>query len=228
MSQEQPHEKQQRIKNASAIFRRPHVANSERRSQHEPHDQSGLRSASDQSPAFLSVRTRRRTRRAPSPAASTTRAQETAPDRRSPARRSPASARSDCGNFQRRPAAEKGTLVIEPYRRYTADEKAAILATIAQVQEWCPEKNLDAILNDLGLPPATYRRWCERAEYKQLADHIVVPHHDAVPPTPAEVACVRAFAERHFGMGYKRLAYGLMLENQAFCIPGWCTRFCPQ
>ncbi len=109
--------------------------------------------------------------------------------------------------------------MIEPYRRYAADEKAAILAAIAQVQAWCPEKELDAILRDLGLPPATYHRWCERAEHQQLADCIVVPHRNAVPPTPVEVACVRAFAEHHFALGYKRLAYSLMLENQAFLYP---------
>jgi hypothetical protein len=109
--------------------------------------------------------------------------------------------------------------VIAPYRRYAADEKAAILATIAQVQAWCPEKELDAILGDLGLPPATYHRWCERAEHQKLADRIVVPHRNAVPPTPVEVACVRAFAEHHFALGYKRLAYSLMLENQAFLYP---------
>ncbi len=109
--------------------------------------------------------------------------------------------------------------MIEPYRRYTSDEKAVILAAIAQVHAWCPAKQLDAILSDLGLPPATYHRWCERAEHKQLADHIVVPHRNAVPPTPAEGACVCAFAEQHFGLGYKRLAYSLMLENQAFLYP---------
>lgn len=109
--------------------------------------------------------------------------------------------------------------MIAPYRRYAADEKAAILATIAQVQAWCPEKELDAILGDLGLPPATYHRWCERAEHQQLADRIVVPQRNAVPPTPAEVVCVRAFAEHHFALGYKRLCYSLMLENQAFLYP---------
>lgn len=73
--------------------------------------------------------------------------------------------------------------MIEPYRRYAAEEKAAILALIAHVQEWCPAKPLDVILTDLGLPPATYHRWCERAEHNQLADRMVVPQHHAVPPT---------------------------------------------
>ncbi len=101
--------------------------------------------------------------------------------------------------------------MITRHRRYAADEKATILATIAEAQEWCPEKSLDVILGDLGLPPATYHRWCARAAHEQLADHIVVPHHAAIPPTPVEAACVYAFAEQHFGLGYKRLAYSLML-----------------
>lgn len=75
------------------------------------------------------------------------------------------------------------------------------------------------ILEDLGVSPATYHRWCERAAQHQLADRIVVPQRHAVPPTPIEVARVRTFAEHHFGLGYKRLCYGLMLENQAFLYP---------
>jgi putative transposase len=71
----------------------------------------------------------------------------------------------------------------------------------------------------LGLPKATYHRWATRAHQKQLADHIVVPRRQAIPPTPVEVRCVRAFADEHFGLGYKRLAYSLMLENQAFLYP---------
>jgi transposase InsO family protein len=109
--------------------------------------------------------------------------------------------------------------VITLQRRYSADEKESILDIVARARELCPDKNLEAILSDVGLPPATYHRWREREQQARLADHIVVPHHAAIPPTPDEVACVRAYAEDHFGMGYKRVAYGLMLENQVFLYP---------
>jgi putative transposase len=71
----------------------------------------------------------------------------------------------------------------------------------------------------VGLPERTYHRWTNRARQNQLADHIITPHREAIPPTPAEVGCVRAFAETHWGLGYKRLTYSLMLEKQAFLYP---------
>jgi transposase InsO family protein len=86
-------------------------------------------------------------------------------------------------------------------------------------QERCPDKRIAVILGDLGLPKATYHRWTNRACHHQLADHIVTPRREAIPPTPAEVHCVHTFADTHFGLGYKRLAYSLMLENQAFLYP---------
>jgi transposase InsO family protein len=69
------------------------------------------------------------------------------------------------------------------------------------------------------LPKATYERWCRRAQTSQLADDVVVPHREAIPPTPAEVHCVQEFAQEHLGLGYKRLAYSLMLEQRAFLYP---------
>ena len=69
------------------------------------------------------------------------------------------------------------------------------------------------------MPERTYHRWTNRARQNQLADHIITPHREAIPPTPAEVGCVRAFAETHWGLGYKRLTYSLMLEKQAFLYP---------
>jgi putative transposase len=71
----------------------------------------------------------------------------------------------------------------------------------------------------VGLPARTYHRWTNRAHQNQLADHIVTPRRIAIPPTPVEVRCVREFAETHWGLGYKRLAYSLMLEKQAFLYP---------
>jgi hypothetical protein len=90
--------------------------------------------------------------------------------------------------------------------------------TIALTQARCPDKRIAVILRDLGLPKATYHRWTNRACQQQLADHIATPHREGIPPTPAEVQGVHAFADTHFGLGYKRMAYSLMLEKQAFSL----------
>jgi transposase InsO family protein len=100
-----------------------------------------------------------------------------------------------------------------------ADEKAVIMDTIQRAQELCPERRMTDLLTDLGLPKATYYRWLERAAAGQLADRVVVPQRQAVPPTPAEVGVVLDFAYRHPLLGYKRLAYALMAENKAFVRP---------
>jgi putative transposase len=98
-----------------------------------------------------------------------------------------------------------------------------ILKTVQQAQVHCPERSLEAILGDLGLPAATYFRWIERAAAGTLADQVVVPHRPAVPPTPVEVEAVTGYAHDHPLLGYKRLAYALMLENKAFVRP-WMVR----
>ncbi len=94
-----------------------------------------------------------------------------------------------------------------------------ILKTVQQAQAHCPERPLDAILADLGLPSATYFRWVDRAAAGQLADRVVVPRRSAVPPTPQEVEIVVDFAHAYPLLGYKRLAYALMLEKKAFLRP---------
>jgi putative transposase len=92
--------------------------------------------------------------------------------------------------------------------------------TIHRAQELCPERSLQDILTDLGLPHTTYYHWQARAAVGQLADRIVVPQRQAILPTPAEVGIVLDFAYRHPLLGYKRLAYALMAENKAFLRPG--------
>jgi putative transposase len=114
-------------------------------------------------------------------------------------------------------------LAITPSRRYTADEKATLLATITHAQQLCPERSLAAILADLGLPSATYYRWQDRAQGQQLIDRVVVPARTAVPPTPQEIDGVVQGAQRHLLLGYKRLAYALMAENKVFLRP-WMVR----
>ena len=94
-----------------------------------------------------------------------------------------------------------------------------ILDTIHRAQQLCPNRSLNAILADLGLASATYFRWCERAATERLADRRGAPHRPAVPPTPGEVQTVVSFARDQPLLGYKRLAYALMGENQAFLRP---------
>lgn len=110
-------------------------------------------------------------------------------------------------------------MAITPERRYSTDEKATILTTIAWAQQLCPDRRLTAILADLGLPRATYYRWQPRGMSQQLADRVVVPSRTAVPPTPHEIERVVQGAQRHLLLGYKRLAYALMAENKAFLRP---------
>lgn len=128
-------------------------------------------------------------------------------------------------------------MAITPERRYSVEEKGIILDTTQRAQALCPERSLTDILGDLGVPVATYYRWCERAAQDRLADRVIVPRRQAVPPTPAEVEIVLDYAHRHPLLGYKRLAYALMAEQCAFLRPwmvhsildqaGWLGRRTP-
>ncbi len=77
-----------------------------------------------------------------------------------------------------------------------------------------------AICDALGLPRAKFYRWQERQADGQLADRVVVPRRQAVPPTPLEVTTVRDYAQDHPELGYKRLAWTMVDENVAFLRPG--------
>jgi putative transposase len=93
------------------------------------------------------------------------------------------------------------------------------LDIIRRAQTLCPERNLTDILGDLGLPAATYYRWCERAAQDRLTDHVIVPRRLAVPPTPLEVDAVLEYAHQYPLLGYKRLSYALMAGKRAFLRP---------
>ena len=85
---------------------------------------------------------------------------------------------------------------------------------IAQERSGAP---LATILAQLGLAPATFYRWCERAEAGQLADRVVVPRRQVLRPTPAEVAAVCDFALQYPAMGYKRLTWA-MVDQDIACL----------
>lgn len=91
--------------------------------------------------------------------------------------------------------------------------------TLHQAHDWCPDLSLSAILADLGLGSSTYYRWSQRAGQARLTDLVRVPQRQAVPPTPVEVTLTARYARQHPLLGYKRLAYALMAEKQAFLRP---------
>jgi hypothetical protein len=88
-----------------------------------------------------------------------------------------------------------------------------------QAQGWCPDLALSEILAGLGLGSTTYYRWREREAQARLTDQVRAPERKAVPPTPEKVAMTTSYARRHRLLGYKRLAYGLIVENQVFLRP---------
>ncbi len=92
-----------------------------------------------------------------------------------------------------------------------------------RAQQLCPQRSIAQSLNDLGLPAPTYYRWVRRAARGRLEDDLVLPQRLAIPPTPGEEEAVRGFAGVHPELGYKRLTYALMAENQAF-LREWMVR----
>ena len=52
-----------------------------------------------------------------------------------------------------------------------------------------------------------------------MADQVIVPRRQALPPTPDEVAAVCVFALDHPAMGYKRLAWLMVDEAVAYLRP---------
>jgi len=93
-----------------------------------------------------------------------------------------------------------------------------ILETVERAQRRSGQPATE-ILTQLGLPAATYYRWAARAQAGQLADHVVVPRRQASPPTPQEVAAVRAGALTYPTLGYKRLAWLMVDHDIAYLRP---------
>ena len=100
-----------------------------------------------------------------------------------------------------------------------------ILRTVEQAQARSGQ-SVEAILAELGLSAATYYRWQAQAQVGRLADQVMVPRHQALPPMPDEVAAVCAFALNHPAMGYKRLTWLMVDKRWPTCAPIKCTASC--
>lgn len=102
--------------------------------------------------------------------------------------------------------------------RYSAAEKQAILDAVRTTKERTGQSD-EQVLAQLGLPPATYYRWGDRASAGRLEDQVVVPTHPGLLPTPLEERAVCRYALAHPRTGYKRLAWRMVDENVAFLGP---------
>ena len=181
--------------------------------------QRGVRPVCDSGAPILSVGTDSGARRARSATPAEARSQTLHAVGRVLAPRDRNLARGDCRVECRELAAKKGALVLTPYRHYAAAEKEDLLALVDRAQVLWPERPLRDILADLGLPRGTFYAWQQRAARGQLADRVVVPEAPRVPPTPDEVVRVVHYAEAHPLLGYKRLTWALVDENEAFLRP---------
>jgi len=93
---------------------------------------------------------------------------------------------------------------------------------ILEAVQWAQERSeqsIDAILEQLTLPPATYYRWGTRRREGVLTDQAARSGHPAPLPTPDEVTAVRDFALVHTQMGYKRLTWQMVDEDVAYLRP---------
>jgi len=116
------------------------------------------------------------------------------------------------------PEPKKRTLAVRPRRRYRAEEKTEILETIQQARRHTA-KPVKEILEQLGLPSATYYRWQARARAERLTDEVVVPRRRVPRPTPAEVRAVCETALGYPQLGYKRLSWLMVDDNIAYLRP---------
>jgi transposase InsO family protein len=80
------------------------------------------------------------------------------------------------------------------------------------------DQSLHWVLDHLGVPPATYYRWVERAQQGQLTDRLVVPP-PLRKPLPEEEDAVKDFALAHPREGYRRLTWMMVDADVAFLKP---------
>jgi transposase InsO family protein len=93
-----------------------------------------------------------------------------------------------------------------------------ILKTVEQAQERTGQP-VTSILSQLEFPRATYYRWEKRAQVGQLADRVVVPRRQALPPTPDEVNAVCDGARTFPATGYKRLTWLMVDQDMTYLRP---------
>ena len=106
---------------------------------------------------------------------------------------------------------------MRPHRRYSEEQKRALLATVKRAQEqtrWA----LSWTLAQLGLTRSVYYDWLEREKEGKLADRVVVPRAPSVA-LPEEVEAAVAYALAHPREGYRRLAWMMVDEDVAYLTP---------
>jgi len=112
--------------------------------------------------------------------------------------------------------AKKGAMGIVPYRHYSSEEKALILASVERVREMVGVP-VEVILYHLAIPPATYYRWQHRRAIGSLADRTAsISQRRTWPPIPQEIESVRSYALEYPQIGYKRLTWQMIDDDVAY------------
>ena len=101
--------------------------------------------------------------------------------------------------------------------RFTAAEKAAVLAVVRQAQArtgW----SLWRVLRRLGVAKSTYHGWVQR-EAAATLDDLIRPPTSPWAVLPEEVEAVLGYALAHPRDGYRRLAWRMVDEDVAYLSP---------
>jgi transposase InsO family protein len=114
--------------------------------------------------------------------------------------------------------AKKRAIGIAPYRHYSSEEKELILTWVERVQQMTGAP-VEVILDHLGIPPATYYRWHQRASTGSLADRTSPFRRRTWPPIPLEIDSVRSYALEYPLIGYKRLTWQMIDDDVAYLKP---------
>jgi len=124
----------------------------------------------------------------------------------------------DSGTEHGESGAKKRAMDVAPYRHYSSEEKGLILASVERVHEMIGI-SVNAILSHLGISPATYYRWHQRASTGSLADMIAAPQRRTWPPIPQEIDSVCSYALEYPQIGYKRLTWQMVDDDVAYLKP---------
>jgi len=123
--------------------------------------------------------------------------------------------RSDSRTEHGESRAKKGAMDIVHYRHYSSEEKELILSSIERVKEMVGAP-VEVILDHLGIPPATYYRWHQRASTGSLADRTSPFQRITWPPIPQEIESLRDYALEYPKIGYKRLTWQMIDDDVAY------------